>query len=393
MLRCFGLVPPPAANLAIGACLVLGAAAPVRAQRAAVAYVIPQQQPDQAALKTLLQTLADLGVEIHRALAPFVSGRVRYSAGAYIVLTAQPRGSVAAGLLEAPLGGATTVASVATADTIPIGLAQLLGVGVAAVRDSFPIPVTPPIASPVPHYPTPAGLGDSVRRVIALYIPAGAGRPVAWTRATLERYGVRYAAVDSAAMGDGDGLRQDYDILLLADAGASPYAALSPAVAAGLRTFVDDGGTIVAIGRGARWVIEALRLPGRFDDIAADSAPPGPPGPPGSGADSALLGVRIDRGSPIVADMVAHAFAWVAGGPTTVYVPDTSHAHVVATYDAGEVVAGSATVARAYDGRAAAVDVPQGRGRVVLFGFDPAYRGASLATLPMLWGALRVRDK
>lgn len=387
-------MPPPAARLAIAACVLLGVAVParaqLRAQRAAVAYVIPQQQPDQAALKTLLQTLSDHGVEIHRALAPFVSGRVRYSAGAYIVLTAQPRGSEAAGLLEAPLGGAPTVAPVATADTTPIGLAQLLGVGVAAVRDSFPIPVTPPIASPVPHYPTPAGLGDSVRRVIALYIPAGAGRPVAWTRATLERYGVRYAAVDSAAMRDGDGLRQDYDVLLLADAGASPYAALSPAVTAGLRTFVDDGGTIVAIGRGARWVIEALRMPGRFDDIAADSAPTGPPG---SGADSALLRLRIDRSSPIVAEMVAHAFAWVAGGPTTVFVPDTSHVHVVATYDAGEVVAGSATVARAYDGRAAAVDVPQGHGRVVLFGFDPAYRGVSLATLPMLWSALRVRGK
>jgi hypothetical protein len=393
MLRCPCLVPPPVASLAAAACLALGAADPACAQRAAgaaVAYVIPQQQPDQAALKTLLLTLADHGVEIRRALAPFVSGRVRYSAGAYVVLAAQAHGSVAAGLLEPPLGGPTTNASIAGADTTPIGLPQLLGVGVAAVRDSFPIPVTPPIASPVPRYPTPAGLGDSVRRVIALYVPAGAGRPVAWTRATLERYGVRYAAVDSAAMRDGDGLRQSFDVLLLADAGASPYAALSPAVAAGLRAFVDDGGTIVAIGKGARWVVEALRMPGRFDDIAADSEPTGPPG---SGADSALVRLRIDRGSPIVADMVAHAFAWVAGGPTTVYAPDTERVHVVATYDAGEVVAGSATVSRAYNGRAAAVDVPQGHGRVVLFGFDPAYRGASLATLPMLWGALRVRGK
>src|SRR5665213_1153364 len=47
-----------------------------------VAYIIPQQQPDQASLLTLLGVLADRGVEIRRALAPFASGRLRYSAGA-----------------------------------------------------------------------------------------------------------------------------------------------------------------------------------------------------------------------------------------------------------------------------------------------------------------------
>jgi hypothetical protein len=349
---------------------------------AVIAYIIPQQQPDQTALLTLLGVLQDRGVEVRRALAPFASGRVRYSAGAYIVLGSQPHADAAAAVLASRLDTATGPRSDtpdAGADTAAPALPALLGVGVAAVRDSFPIPVTPPVAQRAPRYVTPAGLGDSARRVVGVYVPAAVGRPVAWMRATLDRYGVRYAPVAAGALLAGDALRERYDVVLLPDGGAAAFAALD---GSGLRAFADAGGTIVAVGSGARWAIRTLRLPGRFDDLAAA----------GDG-DSALVRVAIDRGSPVAADMVAHAVGWVAGGPTTVFTPDTTHARVVARYDASDVVTGSPDVARAYDGRAAITDVPQGRGQVVLFGFDPAYRGVSLSTLPLLWGALRLRGE
>jgi hypothetical protein len=372
-----------AVGLTIGIVRVAGGQTP--AERPAVAYVIPQQQPDQAALKTFLQVLTERGVELHRALAPFASGNVRYSAGTYVVRGA-PAGATAAAALLEPRHAGTTGRALAPGDTTPPELAMLLGVGIAPIRDSFPVPVTAPVTPAPPRYVTPAGLGSTASRAVALYVPIESSRPVSWTRGTLERYGVVYAPIDSGALGAGDALRSRFDVVLLPDAGAAPYAALTDAAAAGLQRFIENGGTLVAIGSAARWAVRALRLPGRFDDLPPTDAPAGT-------ADSAIVRVRIDRHSPIAADMVAHAAAWVAGGPGTVFAPDTGHAAIAATYDGASVVTGSADVGRSYDGRAAVIDVPEGRGRVVLFEFDPTYRGVSLATLPLLWGALRARGE
>jgi glutamine amidotransferase-like uncharacterized protein len=40
------------------------------------------------------------------------------------------------------------------------------------------------------------------------------------------------------------------------------------------------------------------------------------------------------------------------------------------------------------NGKAALVDVSHGKGRVVLFGFQPQYRGQTESTFPRIWGAI-----
>jgi hypothetical protein len=37
------------------------------------------------------------------------------------------------------------------------------------------------------------------------------------------------------------------------------------------------------------------------------------------------------------------------------------------------------------------VDVSRGKGHVILYGFKPQYRAQTMATLPLIWNALRAR--
>jgi hypothetical protein len=71
-------------------------------------------------------------------------------------------------------------------------------------------------------------------------------------------------------------------------------------------------------------------------------------------------------------------------------VSDPSRATVIARYptDADPLASGWLLGGDRLKGKAALVEVAQGKGTVVLFGFRPQYRGQAMATYPLIWGAL-----
>ena len=72
-------------------------------------------------------------------------------------------------------------------------------------------------------------------------------------------------------------------------------------------------------------------------------------------------------------------------------VPPGSPARMVLRYPAQGadlLMSGFLQGAEEIAGKAAAVEVPVGRGRVLMFGFRPQYRGQSVATFKLLFNAL-----
>jgi hypothetical protein len=366
------------------------------------AYVIPTANQDQAALNTLLDIMRHGQVEVRQALQTFPLGSERYSAGTYVIVLRQPYAAFAKALLERQdypdlreyPGGPPRRPYDVTAHTLPL----LLGVRALAVEDSLAVPLSAPISAPAPVYRA-AGLSGDGRGAmvrIGLYRSYSPAMDEGWTRWLLDTYSIPYESLTDSVVRAGD-LAERFDVIVLPD--QSPRDLLNglssrryPARFSGglgqpgmqaLRDFVDAGGTLVALNEAAEFAIGALDLP-VGDALAGltnrDFYAPG-----------SILRLRLDDDQPLAQGMPRETIAWFEGGPAF-ESRDPLRVRMVGQYPAapGDVLLsgwllGAAQIA----GKGALADVRRGRGRVILFGFRPQYRGQSLATVPLFFNALR----
>ncbi len=149
-----------------------------------------------------------------------------------------------------------------------------------------------------------------------------------------------------------------------------------------LKRFVEDGGTLVFLNRSSDFAIEQFDLPvknilkGLKDK---DFYIPG-----------SILRTELDTLHPIAKGMPEKSIAWFEDSPAF-EVLDNSRVKVIAKYpeDPDEILlSGWALGKEKIAGKAALVEVKMGRGKIVLFGFRPQYRGQSLATFPLLFNAI-----
>ncbi len=370
------------------------------------AYVVPTAGQDPVAVATLLGILRHAQVEVRSALAAFVLGRERFSPGTYVIPLRQPYAAFVAALFERRYypdlreypGGPPIRPYDATAHALPL----LLGVRVLAAADSPPAALSAPISAPPPVYRA-AGLSvtDGSRPArgaprVGVYRSYTAPVDEGWTRWVLDTWSIPYESVTDSAVRAGN-LGARYDALVLPSMSARAIveglpARRYPARFAGgigqagvgaLREFAESGGTIVALDDACDFAIDAFDLP---VTNAASGLPPRDFYAPGS-----ILRLLIDTTQALADGMGSQGIAWLESA-MAFDVRDPGRARVVARYPAqpGDVLLsgwliGPATLA----GRAALVEVRLGRGRVVLFGFRPQYRGQSLATFPFLFNALR----
>jgi hypothetical protein len=151
---------------------------------------------------------------------------------------------------------------------------------------------------------------------------------------------------------------------------------------ANLKKFVEAGGTLVFFNRASNFAIEQFDLP--VKDVTRGLARkdffiPG-----------SILRTELDTTNPIAKGMDAQSIAWFENSPAF-EITDNTNAKIIARYpeNAKDVLlSGYALGAEKIAGKAALVEFTIGKGKVILFGFRPQYRGQSLATFPLLFNAI-----
>lgn len=211
-----------------------------------------------------------------------------------------------------------------------------------------------------------------------------------WTRFVFERQ----VGVDYESLRDGDiragGLRRRLDVIVLPDQSprdirdGHPKGSMPPELVGGLgapgiaslKTFVEDGGTLVALNAATELAIQELGLP--VTDVLAGEAP-------GSGfyCPGAILKAQVEGSDLLTHGLDKNVALWFQNGPA---FEVAGGGLALLRYPQGEpLLSGWLVGGQRLYGKAALVVVPQGRGRVVLFGFRPQYRAQSWGTyLPLL---------
>ena len=215
-----------------------------------------------------------------------------------------------------------------------------------------------------------------------------------WTRFLFEQEaGLAYEILHDAQVRAGD-LNGRFDAIVLPDAkpddllkghpaGSVPeeYAGGlgAPGVAA-LKSFVERGGTLIALNAGAGFVADALALP------VTDVLRPGAVALPAKDfyGPGSILRAQLEGDDLLGHGLDREIAVWFENGPAF----DVASGRVVLRYPDGPLLSGWLLGGERLAGKAALAVVPLGSGRVVLFGFRPQYRGQSWVTYVPLLNAI-----
>jgi len=155
-----------------------------------------------------------------------------------------------------------------------------------------------------------------------------------------------------------------------------------------LREFVEQGGTLVCLNRASDFAIEQFKLPMR--DVV-DGLPRTDFYVPGS-----ILRIELDTTDPIAKGRPKESIAWAENSPVFEIKSDPLalvRVKIIAWYpkDKDPLLSGWLLGGDRIKGKAALVEVGMGKGRIILFGFRPQYRGQSLATYPLFFNAITAK--
>lgn len=229
---------------------------------------------------------------------------------------------------------------------------------------------------------------------LGLYRPWQPSMDEGWTRWLLERYDFPVSGLESADLRAGD-LRTRYDVIVLpSESAASLRDGFMPGTVparfagglgeVGLRAldrFVREGGTLICLNRSSELVMDAFNLPvtNVVADLPRDSF----------FVSGSLVEVVADTAHPVMAGMPSRARVVFDRSP--VFETDDDFGGLVLARYAEHgtpLVSGYLLGEARLHGKAAALDVRHGSGRVILFGFRPQWRGQPFGSFRTLMNAI-----
>lgn len=235
---------------------------------------------------------------------------------------------------------------------------------------------------------------------IALYQPWTASMDEGWTRWVFEQHGITYTTVHDNDIRVGR-LRDQFDVLVLPDESAerilsgldstripARYAGgLGERGAGAISAFVRSGGTLVCLDASSSFAIQWLNLP-VVNTLAGDAS-----GPqvsrfyaPGTIFGVLLGGSGAARDTSVVLSGVPDSLKVYFENSAAFEVH--SPARALATYPTEHLRSGYVQHGELLVGKAALAEVPVERGRVILFGFRPQFRGQPHGTFKLLFNAV-----
>lgn len=243
---------------------------------------------------------------------------------------------------------------------------------------------------------------------VALYKPWTASMDEGWTRWLFDTQGVPYVNATDSLIKRGN-LRAAFDVLIIPDLSlreardglaerAAPTQYAGGLGAVGMKAigdFVAAGGVLMTFDKGSELALEAV--PG----LPVRRIAPGLRGRGGDEASTAPSGSNVVAPGSILRTLSSRGHRLTMGMPDTVPVYFTNSTAFDVAQDANVEVplrypseegsllmSGYLAGGSALAGKAAAVDIPAGAGRVVMFGFRPQYRGQSWGTFKLVYNAI-----
>jgi hypothetical protein len=259
--------------------------------------------------------------------------------------------------------------------------------------------------------PAPPADGRRLRSVrVGLWDRYGGSVESGWIRWLLERYEFPFEVVYPQAL-DAGSLNAKFDVLIFPTEAIPVRESAAPAAPAGvpaeyrdrlgavtiartvpqLKAFVEGGGTLIAIGTSTS-IARHFGLPvsSALVERGADGSPQPLPRRtfyvPGS-----ILRASVDNTHPLAFGLGPQADVFFDDSPAFALGAEAAGAGVrrVAWYDSATPLRSGWAWGQSYlRGSAAVIDAPLGRGRVLLFGPDIAFRAQSHGTFKFLFNGI-----